>query len=79
MSKFQSEAERERGPVSRRVRVFVYVCLQGTTLSLTDLMLPIPAVPPSSRKRTCYIISCTYSVKVPPGHCCHRPYRHAVI
>ena len=40
------------------------VSLQGTTLSLTDLMLPIPAVPPSSRKRTCYIISCTYSVKV---------------
>ncbi|KAK7115092.1 hypothetical protein V1264_001031 [Littorina saxatilis] len=37
---------------------------KGTTLTLTDLMLPIPAVPPSTRKRTCHIISCTYSVQV---------------
>lgn len=36
---------------------------KGTTMTLTDVQIPIPAVPPSTRKRTCHIISCTYQIK----------------
>ncbi|XP_076449286.1 uncharacterized protein LOC143285757 isoform X2 [Babylonia areolata] len=43
---------------------------KGTTMTLTDILLPVPAVPPSTRKLTCHNILCTYTVKV----CVHVPW-----